>query len=159
MFNRFSPDLTLESGLVHRGRGASHANAPRRILAMALLLGLPVAAQSPGIQAQPALDGGVSQTEPECAGSAGIDAKMEARRFAVLNQQRQMQMVTDAEKLLKLAQELNSTADAGGTILSPSERLQKAAEIEKLAKNVKDKMIYAIGPPGDVEGPFAAWMR
>jgi hypothetical protein len=68
-------------------------------------------------------------------------------------------MVSDADKLLKLAQELNADADAGGTILSPAQRMQKAAEIEKLARNVKEKMTYAIGAPQELTGPFAAWQR
>lgn len=79
--------------------------------------------------------------------------------MAALNQERQQQMVSDADKLLKLAKELNADADAGGTILSPAQRVQKAEEIEKLAKKVKDKMTFAIGAPQDLMGPFAAWQR
>jgi len=130
------------------------------MLAMLLLLGLPIAAQSPGILPQGAQDTGSGiQRDSESLGAAGIDARMEARRIAALNQQRQHQMVSDADKLLKLAEELNADADAGGTILSPAERMQKAAEIEKLARNVKEKMTYAIGAPQELTGPFAAWQR
>jgi hypothetical protein len=66
---------------------------------------------------------------------------MEARRIKALNQLRHKAMVDDASKLLLLARELND--DPGS--LSPAERLRKAAEIEKLAKSVKDKMSYTVG--------------
>ena len=161
MLRRLSPDSKpLGSALAGRGLGASGAHATRHMLAILLLLGLPVAAQSPGMPPQPSPDGGgVMQRDPEGIGAAGIDARMEARRIAALNLQRQHQMVSEAEKLLKLAQELKADADAEGTILSPAERMQKAAEIGKLARNVKEKMMYAIGAPQELTGPFAAWQR
>lgn len=158
MLSRLFPcPRPFEPAFAGRGHGAP---APRHMLAILLLLGLPVAAQSPGMPAQSVQDiGSNMQRDSESLGAAGIDARMEARRIAALNQQRQHQMVSDADKLLKLAQELNADADAGGTILSPAERMQKAAEIEKLARNVKEKMTYAIGAPQELTGPFAAWQR
>jgi hypothetical protein len=159
MLSKFSPGANLEPGFAGRAQGASGVHAPRHMLAILLLLGLPVAAQSPGTSAQDAQDGGIIRRGLDNSGAAGIDARMEARRIAALNLQRQHQMVSDADKLLKLARELNADSDAGGTILSQAERMQKAAEIEKLAKNVKDKMTFAIGPPQELLGPFAAWQR
>jgi len=129
------------------------------MLTILLLLGLPVAAQSPGTSGQETQDSGMIQRELDGSSATGIDARMAARRFAALNQQRQHEMVSDADKLLKLARELNADADAGGTLLSPAERMQKAGAIEKLARNVKEKMTYAIGAPQQLEGPFAAWQR
>jgi hypothetical protein len=87
-----------------------------------------------------------------------VDARMEARRFTALNQMRQKSMKSDAEKLLRLAQELNDDAGGSGT-LSSAERMRKAAEIEKLAKGVKEKMTYAIGAPTEIPGPFAIYQR
>lgn len=85
---------------------------------------------------------------------------MEARRIATLNLIRQKSMVSDADKLLQLARELNDDAVAGGTKMSATERMRKAAEIEKLAKNVKDKMTYAIGGPSEVNGlSLDVWQR
>jgi hypothetical protein len=66
---------------------------------------------------------------------------MDAKRIGVLNRMRQKSIVDDTTKLLILARQLN----ADSATLSDSERMHKAAEIEKLAKSVKDKMSYAIG--------------
>src|SRR6185437_16325277 len=97
MLSRFSPGSNpFEPALAAAGRGR-----PRHMLAMLLLLGLPIAAQSPGILPQGAQDTGSGiQRDSESLGAAGIDARMEARRIAALNQQRQHQMVSDADKLL-----------------------------------------------------------
>ena len=158
MLSRLSPG-SRPFQPVHAAPGRV-AHAPRHMLAILLLLGLPVAAQSPGMPPQSAPDTvGIMQRDSEALGASGIDARMEARRIAALNRQRQHQMVSDADKLLKLAKELNADADAGGTILSPAERMQKATEIEKLARNVKEKMTFAIGAPQELTGPFGAWQR
>jgi len=128
--------------------------ARRRILAGALLLCLPLVAQSPGVPHGSTGDGTFGQ-EPM---NGSIEVKMEAKRIAMLNSIRQKAMVSDADKLLRLAQELNEDANAGGK-MSPAERMHKAGEIEKLAKNVKEKMTYAIGAPESLGGPFNAWQR
>jgi hypothetical protein len=90
---------------------------------------------------------------------SGLDTRMETKRIAQLNSARQKSMVSDAERLLQLARELNDDADSGGTRLSSAERLHKAAEIEKLAKDVKTKMVFAIGAPDPFSGPFTTWQR
>ncbi len=66
---------------------------------------------------------------------------MDQKRIAVLNRLRQKAIVDDTTKLLRLAKELN----ADSVNMSSAERIHKAAEIEKLAKSVKEKMSYAIG--------------
>ena len=66
---------------------------------------------------------------------------MQAKRIKALNQLRHRALVDDAAKLLVLAKQLNDESAS----LSPMERVHKAAEIEKLAKSVKDKMSYAVG--------------
>lgn len=159
MLSTISPKINSGTGLAADGRRANRSHAPRRMLALLLLLGIPVAAQSPGMQAQAARDGGTVDLDLGSSSGAGVDAHIEGRRFAALNQQRQKRMIIDANKLLKLAQELNADADAGGTILSPAQRLHKAEEIEKLAKNVKDRMTYSIGAPQDLMAPFAPWQQ
>jgi hypothetical protein len=72
---------------------------------------------------------------------------MQARRITALNLLRHKEMVNDASRLLRLAQELNAESKN----LSPAERVRKAAEIEKLAKSVRDKMSYVVGdePPAN----------
>ncbi len=66
---------------------------------------------------------------------------MQAKRITALNQMRHKEMVNDAGRLLLLAQQLN----AESAKLSPADRMHKAAEIEKLAKSVRDKMSYVVG--------------
>lgn len=88
-----------------------------------------------------------------------MDGRIEARRIVQLNLLRQKSMVSDADKLLRLAQELDNDAKAGASALSPAERMRKAAEIERLAKEVKEKMTYSIGDPPQPATPFAIYTR
>jgi hypothetical protein len=68
------------------------------------------------------------------------DPGMADRQMRALNVMRQKSMVSDTEKLLKLAQELNKDIEASNmTALTPVE-LRKLSDIEKLARNVKQKM-------------------
>ena len=124
------------------------ASTVPRSLAAALLVGLSVFAQSPGIPVNPAPGLDHSQSNSRFPNQPSLDTpgtpgtpEMQARRIKALNQLRHKAMVDDAGKLLLLARELND--DSGN--LSSAERLRKAAEIEKLAKSVKDKMSYSVG--------------
>lgn len=131
----------------------------RSALALAVLLVLPVAAQTPG--PGPAPPQGYhpqrNQLGPDSSDSGvGMTSHMESKRFALLNQMRQKSMVSDAEKLVRLAQELNDDAN-GATPLQAAERVRKTVEIEKLAKEVKEKMTYAIGASPDINSPFATF--
>jgi len=163
MFSFYSLDLNSSRRMqIPRAGAGLHRSVrrQRRVLALVLLLGFPMAAQLPGVPIQMPVPGGRVHPRPEDpADSGGIDLRMEAKRNAELNVMRQKSMVSDADKLLRLAQELNADADAGGAIMSPAERMHKATEIEKLARNVKEKMTYAIGEPPEMGGPFAAWQR
>ena len=78
MLSRLSPcPRPFEPAFAGRGHGAP---APRHMLAILLLLGLPVAAQSPGMPAQSVQDAGSNmQRDSESLGAYGIDARMEAR--------------------------------------------------------------------------------
>jgi hypothetical protein len=85
-------------------------------------------------------------TDP--AGSGDLDPIMMERRMNALNKERQKEMVSDTNELLKLAKELNdeiAARDTGG--LTP-EQLHKIAEIEKLARGVKEKMVDGTGQSG-----------
>jgi hypothetical protein len=71
-----------------------------------------------------------------------------------LNADRQKSLISDANKLLRLANELN--AEIGRTNaeeLTPSQ-LHKLAEIEKLAHNVKDKMSASVRGTPAFQPPF-----
>lgn len=79
-----------------------------------------------------------------------LDPLSESRRLKKLNELRQKSMVADAAKLLRLAHELNDAVAAGESgSMSAQERLRRAGEIEKLAKDVKSKMIYAMSAAPD----------
>jgi hypothetical protein len=76
------------------------------------------------------------------------------RLLKALNADRQKSLVSDANKLLRLANELN--AEIGRTSpeeLTPSQ-IHKLAEIEKLAHNVKDKMSTSVRGTPAFQPPF-----
>ncbi len=64
-----------------------------------------------------------------------------------LNQERQKQMVADANKLLKLARELNDEISAANRGTLTPDQLRKIAKIEKLARSVKERMTIGVGQP------------
>lgn len=67
------------------------------------------------------------------------------RRFDQLNADRRKSMVADVNKLLKLADELNAeVAETPSGGLTPTQ-LRKVAQIEKLARSVKERMKVSMG--------------
>ena len=52
----------------------------------------------------------------------------------------------------------NADLNANSATMSPATRMQKMDEIEKLARNVKEKMTYAVGHAPDA-GPYTVWQR
>ncbi len=74
------------------------------------------------------------------------------RQRTALNIERQKELVSDTNKLLKLAKELNYEVDAGGTGTLTPDQLRMAATIEKLARSVKEKMSDGSGQPGAPTG-------
>ena len=62
-----------------------------------------------------------------------------------LNAERQKNIVSDTEKLFKLARELNQEAQSETAEAPTVAQMCKLAEIEKLAHSVKDKMSNALG--------------
>lgn len=93
------------------------------------------------------------QTGPHQQGNFNVgpetDPVFAEKRLQALNADRQKSMVSDAEKLLRLARQLDAeVASNRGDELTPQEA-REVAEIEKLARNVKTKMAqsFAGGPP------------
>jgi aldehyde:ferredoxin oxidoreductase len=78
------------------------------------------------------------------------DTVMAEKRLRALNFERQRQMVADADKLLKLAKELNDEVAASNTGTLTPEQLHKIAEIEKLARSVKERMTAGSSQPQSV---------
>ena len=84
----------------------------------------------------------------------------EEKRTKALNADRHKSMVSDAERLVKLARQLDAEVASNPTDEMTPEELQKLATIEKLAHNVKTKMAQSFGggpelrmPPVDICGP------
>jgi len=87
------------------------------------------------------------------------DPMIAERRLRALNMERQKEMVSDTNKLLKLARELNAEVSGQKTEMLTPDQLHKIAEIEKLARNVKERMTSAVGetqtgiPPATIVYP------
>lgn len=62
------------------------------------------------------------------------------RRIRELNVQRQKEMMSDTEKLLKMTADLNAEVAKNHTATLTPEQVRTLQKIEKLAKSVKDKM-------------------
>ncbi len=67
--------------------------------------------------------------------------------MAALNKERQKEMISDTDKLLKLVKELNDEVAAKNEAALTYDQLRKIARIEKLAHGVKDKMANGVGQP------------
>lgn len=82
-------------------------------------------------------------------GFGSNDPILAARQMRALNVDRQKSLVSDTEKLLKLAQDLNSEIETSNQDVLTQVQLRKIADIEKLARNVKQKMSISFvgGPP------------
>jgi hypothetical protein len=64
--------------------------------------------------------------------------------FAAANALRQKQVAEDSAKLLRLATELKAELDKGGKDTRSASALRKADAIEKLARNIKQKMTVTV---------------
>lgn len=80
---------------------------------------------------------------------------MAARRMRAMNIERQKSMVSDADKLLKLARELNGEIENSNPSALTPVQLRKISDIEKLARNVKQKMSVSFtdGPSDEAPVP------
>lgn len=67
-------------------------------------------------------------------------AGMEARRVKMQNDERHKRLVADTEKLLALSNELKQDVEKASKNEMSLDVIRKAAEIEKLAKDVKERM-------------------
>lgn len=67
------------------------------------------------------------------------------QRLTALNVERHKSLVSDSDKLLKLARQLDAEIASNSTDELTPQELHKLAEIEKLAHNVKTKMAQSFG--------------
>jgi hypothetical protein len=101
--------------------------------------------------------------QEDASGSASpADLAWNEKRMRALNEDRHKSMVSDAEKLLKLARQLDAEVASNPTDEMTPAELRKVTEIEKLAKSVKSKMALSFsgGPqlqppilPQGIDGP------
>ena len=68
------------------------------------------------------------------------------QRFEAANSERKRQIADESAKLLKLAEDLKSEVDKTGNDTLSLGVIRKANEIEKLARDVKEKMKLTVGP-------------
>jgi hypothetical protein len=124
-----------------------YTHSARCVLWLAAVLVIPGGAQVGSIPKGP-FPQPIGQRAPQSAdGLGGGDLSQEEERLQMLNRQRQKSLVSDTNKLLKLASELDGEVkNANPQAWTPSQ-LRKLAEIEKLAHNVKDKMSYSMKGP------------
>lgn len=82
------------------------------------------------------------------------DPVLQAKQVRALNEQRQKQMVSDAEKLLELARELHAAIGASPDSSLTADQIRTIERIERLARSVKDKMSFSVvdGLPPQVPG-------
>jgi hypothetical protein len=75
----------------------------------------------------------------------------EARRLKALNVRRQKDLISETEKLVKLADELNAHVDSGLGGKPSGADLKEAEMIGKLARNVRDLMRQTYDPQQEVK--------
>ena len=110
------------------------AKPPGWIFSLFLLFTMPGAAQT-------------HQSPPQRIEGTAIAPDGDANRDRIVrdmakkaNQERQVALKNDTEKLVKLAGELKDYVDKSNENMLSVDVLKKAEEIERLARSVKDKM-------------------
>ena len=141
------------------------AHGSRQALWLALVLALPGGAQNRPSQGPPtkvtqqpvptADSKYTIQQAPFSADMSNVDPIQQERWLRMQNIERQKEMVTDTNKLLKLARELNAEISGSNPDSHTPAQLRKVGEIEKLAHSVKEKMSTSIqGTPVFLEPPL-----
>lgn len=135
---------------------AQRANSRRRLAGIALVL-LSVFVLAPGLNTA-RQSSAAAQTNsrrillPDPFGPDRNDPMnspapaMQARGYKTLNARRQQSMVEDSNKLLNLTAQLSAEVTATHPRGLTADQLSRLAEIEKLARSIRDKMSIAVGP-------------
>lgn len=98
-------------------------------------------------QAGPRQQGGLS-------GGIETDPMFAEKRLLAMNLDRQKSMVSDADKLLKLARQLDAEVASNSTDDLTPEEMRKLVEIEKLARSVKTKMAQSFSGAPQLSHPL-----
>jgi hypothetical protein len=119
---------------------------------LALLLAQPGGA--PFGQVQPPSQQGAGQRQGGVfSGMGDTDPVAEERRLKALNAERHKSLVSDTNRLLELARELDEEVKRTNPSSLDQAQLTKVAEIEKLAHKVKEKMSTSVRTTTDFQ-PF-----
>jgi hypothetical protein len=127
--------------------------AIRIAFGLALVLGMQVAGQSPYPQFPSTNNGKSGRNYPDANSQFGADPNADPKRIRQLNAERQREMISDTQKLLQLARELNAEVSDANAAAMTDAQLRKVAEIAKLARSVKEKMSFTVGGYPSMKGP------
>jgi len=105
---------------------------------------------------------GIAQNAPDCSVNQNRGCsvetptqRMERQNTNSRNKERQESLKKDTDKLLELATELKNQVDKSSENTLSLDVMKKAEEIEKLAKNVREKMKADFMMPGPtIESPL-----
>lgn len=131
--------------------GGQQGSAPHggflRPVALAFLLVLlwppRISAQNPQYNTSGFPRNQMQDSVSSLAGDSG-NPEMEAKRLEALNAERQKSLVSDTNKLLRLTAELNSQINGTHPARLSEAQLRMVAEIEKLARNIREKMCTSV---------------
>lgn len=112
-----------------------------------------MAGQSPYPQFPSTNNGKAGRHYPDTNSQFGGEPDADPKRMRLLNAERQKELVSDTQKLLQLAQELNAEVSDAGAGAMTDAQLRKVAEIAKLARSVKEKMSFSVGGYPPLKGP------
>lgn len=127
----------------NRCRRLWSAGAPGAVMAMALMLGgggRVLAAGQQADQQQPSTQLPIAPADRPDAVPPEIRARMDAQRARMANDDRHKRLIQDADRLAALSNELKADVAKTGKDELSMEVMRKAAEIEKLAHDVQNRM-------------------
>lgn len=95
-----------------------------------------------------------SLDQPPNLATGPLDRKMREKQVDALNTLRQKALVSDTDKLVKLAAVLNAQINSSHQAQLTPDQLRTVAEIERLAKRIREKMSDAgSGAPSVIRQP------
>jgi len=118
---------------------ANQLRWPARIGLLIVFLAFSTGAQQR--TTQPGRRGPLTGADDELPDIARME--MERKQMKMMNEERQKHLVSDTDKLLKLASELRTDVNKTSASGMSSDAARKANEIEKLAKGIRSKMTIA----------------
>lgn len=95
-----------------------------------------------------------SLNQPTLTAPNPLERKMRAKQLNAFNTQRQKSLVSDTDRLVELAAKLNAQINSSHQSRLTPDQLRTVAEIERLAKRVREKMSNAAsGAPSVMPQP------